>query len=110
MCMQSGLYCGWLQTAMYLVYWVWGMVCLPVCRNCGVHEQCWVCIVCMVYCLYGMLEFKLCCRILLLLRYGLVESYGVSNAEYLLHLVRMNRVCAYGEFCGVHSQLGWHKM
>ena len=43
---------------------------LPVCRNCGVHEQCWVCMVYMVYMvygLYGMLEFKLCCEILLLL-------------------------------------------
>ena len=26
-------------------------------RNCGVREQCWVCMVCMVYGLYSMLEF-----------------------------------------------------
>ena len=35
------------------------MVCLACCRNCGVHEQCWVCMVCM--------SLKLCCEILLLL-------------------------------------------
>ena len=43
-------------------------------------------------------------------RYGLMEDCEVSNAEYLLHLVCMNRVRAYREFCGVHSQLEWHKM
>ena len=66
MCMGSGLCCGWLQCTMYLPLWS----VLPVCRNCGVHEQCWVCMVCMVcmvYGLYGTLEFKLCCEILLLL-------------------------------------------
>ena len=36
---------------------------LAVCRNCGVHEQCWVR---MVYGRYGMLELKFC-EILLLL-------------------------------------------
>ena len=36
---------------------------------------------------------------------------GVSNTEYLVHLVRMNRLCACTEFCGVHSwQLEWHEM
>ena len=34
----------------------------------------------------------------------------MSNAEYLVHLVRMNRIRACREFC-VHSwQLEWHKM
>ena len=42
--------------------------------------------------------------------YGSMEDCGVSNAEYLVHLVCMNRVRAYREFCGVHSQLEWHKM
>ena len=41
--MGSGLYCGWLQTAERGRYG------------------------CMVYCLYDMLEFKLCCEILLVL-------------------------------------------
>ena len=43
-------------------------------------------------------------------RYGLMEDCGVSNAEDLVHLVCTNRVRAYREFCGVHSQLEWHKM
>ena len=35
---------------------------------------------------------------------------GVSNAEYLVHLVCMNRQ-VHVEFRGVHSwQLEWHKM
>ena len=32
-----------------------------------------------------------------------MEDYGVSNAEYLVHLVWMNRLSACREFCGVHS-------
>ena len=59
-------------------------------------------------------SFKLCCGILLLLnvvaRYGSMEDCGVSNAEYVVHLVCMNRIRAYREFCGVHSQLEWRKM
>ena len=43
-------------------------------------------------------------------RYGSMEDCGVSNAESHFHLVCMNRVRAYGGFCGVHSQLEWHKM
>ena len=35
--------------------------------------------------------------------YGSVEDCGVSNAEYLGHLVRMDRLCACREFCGVYS-------
>ena len=36
---------------------------------------------------------------------GRVEDYGVStcNAEYLVHLVCMNRLSARREFCGVYS-------
>ena len=35
----------------------------------------------------------------------------LSNTEYLVHLVRMNRIRACREFSGVHSwQLEWHKM
>ena len=57
---------------------------------------------------YGL--FKLCCEILLLLNIVDMEDGGVSNAEYLVHLVRMNRIRACREFC-VHSwQLEWHKM
>ena len=36
-------------------------------------------------------------------RYGSMEDCGVSNAEYLVYLVRMNRLSACREFCGVHS-------
>ena len=41
-----------------------------------------------------------------------MEDCGVSNAKYLVHLVRtMKRLSACREFCGVHSwQLEWHKM
>ena len=35
--------------------------------------------------------------------YGSMEDCGVSNAEYLVHLVRMDRLCACREFCGVYS-------
>ena len=35
-------------------------------------------------------------------RYGLMEDYGVSNAEYLVQLVHMNRLSACREFCGVY--------
>ena len=65
-----------------------------------------VCMVCVVYGLYGMLEFMLCCENLLLLNmveYGSMEDCGVSNIEYLVHLVHMNRLSAYREFCDVHS-------
>jgi len=56
---------------------------------------------------YGMLEFKLCCKISLLLNMEnmgclYVEDCGVSKAEYLIHLVHMNRLSACREFCGVH--------
>ena len=55
--------------------------------------------------LCGMLEFKLCCEILLLLKHGRCGSSfmcktGVSKAEYLVAL--WNRLSACGEFCGVH--------
>ena len=36
-------------------------------------------------------------------RYGLMEDCGLSNAEYLVHLVCMNRLSACTEFCGGHS-------
>ena len=47
--------------------------------------------VCMVYGLYGMLEFKLCCEILLLLNMVDIDrsKTGVRNAEYPVHLVRI---------------------
>ena len=34
--------------------WVAAMV-LPVCRNCGLHEQCWICMVC--WCLSYVAKF-----------------------------------------------------
>ena len=34
--------------------------------------------------------------------YESMEDYGVSNAEYLVHLVHMNRLSACREFCGVY--------
>ena len=44
-------------------------------------------------------------------RYGSMEGCGVSIAEYLVHLMRMNRVRACRVLWGVHSwQLEWHKM
>ena len=43
--------------------------------------------------------------------YGLLEDCGVSNAEYVVHLVCTNRLHACREFCCVHSwQHEWHKM
>ena len=40
-----------------------------------------------------------------------MEDCGVSNTEYLVHLVHMNRLSEYREFWGVHSwQRDWHKM
>ena len=72
------------------------MVCL-VCRNCGVHELC-------MLGLYGKLEFK----VMLLLDVAhrivsYVEGYGVSSAEYCVHLVGVKSfvVCIVGK---------WHKM
>ena len=56
--------------------------------------------------LYGMLEFKLCCKILLLLDMVVfyVEDCGVRNAEYrLVHSVHTNRLSGCREFCGEHS-------
>ena len=54
---------------------------LPVCRNCGDHEQCWVC---MVYGLYGMMEYKLHCEIIAA-EHGSMDQWktGVSNASTL---------------------------
>ena len=57
--------------------------------------------------LCGMLEFKLCCELNFITaehgRYGSMEDCVVSNAEYLVHLVRINRLSTCREFCGVHS-------
>ena len=52
-----------------------------------------------------MLGFKLCYEILLLLNMADMDRWktGVSNAEYLVHLVCMNKLSACREFCGVHS-------
>ena len=52
--------------------------------------------------------FKLCCEILLLLKHGRCGSSfmcktGVSKAEYLVYSMRMNRLSACREFCGVCS-------
>ena len=63
------------------------------------HEQCWVCI--------WYVEFKLCCEILLLLKHGrcgssFVCKTGVGKAEYIVYSMRMNRLSACREFCGVH--------
>ena len=35
-------------------------------------------------------------------RYGLMEDYGRSNAEYLVQLVHMNKLSVCREFCGVY--------
>ena len=48
MCMESELCCGLLQSSCYTEHgryiYIWSV--LTVCRNCAVHEQCWVCVVC----------------------------------------------------------------
>ena len=64
----------------------------------SMSSACWVCMVCMVY---GVWSVQVMCEILLLLdivdmdRWKTVEC----NAEYLVHLVRMNRIHACREFC-----------
>ena len=50
--------------------------------------------------LYGMFAFKIAAEHS---RYGSMKDCGVSNAEYLVHLVHMNRLSECREFCGVHS-------
>ena len=53
--------------------------------------------VCVVYGLYGMLEFKLCCEILLLL--NMIDGILWNNkAEYLVHSMHMNRLSACRSF------------
>ena len=62
------------------------MYVLPVCRNCGVHEQCWIC-----WSLSYVMKFIAAEHG----RYGYsfyVKDCGVSNAEYLAHSVHMNRL------------------
>ena len=44
MCMESELCCGLLECSCYTEHGRFGV--LTVCRNCVVHEQCWVCMVC----------------------------------------------------------------
>ena len=49
-------------------------------------------------CMVAMLEFMLCCEILLLLNMVDMDRWedcGVSNPDYLVHLVHMNRLSAY---------------
>ena len=82
MCMGSEL--CWLVVAMY-------------CRNYGVHEQHWVCMVC--WGLSYIVKFIADGHG----GYGSMKYCGVSNAEYLVHLVCMDRLCACREFCGVYS-------
>ena len=53
-----------------------------------------------------MVCWSLCCEIFVAGdhgRYGSMEDCGVNNTEYLVHLVRMNRLSACREFCGVYS-------
>ena len=105
---------------MYLLYWTWQIwSVLPECRNCGVYEQCWLCMVCMVLwymvcmvCWSLSYVVKLYCFIAAEHgRYGSMEDSGVSNAEYLVHLVHMNRLHACRVLWGVYTcQLEWHKM
>ena len=89
--MGCGLCCGWLQCTMYLLYWARSV--LLVCRNCGDHEQCWVC---MVYGLYGVqvMLWNFIARMLLNMVGMDRWKTGVSNAEYLVHLLCINRLRA----------------
>ena len=84
---------------------------MPECRNCGVYEQCWLCMVCMVLwymvcmvCWSLSYVVKLYCFIAAQHgRYGSMEDSGVSNAEYLVHLVHMNRLHACRVLWGVYT-------
>ena len=75
MCMGSGLYVvggcmQCIQCTCYTEHDRCGLSCTYAETVESMHEQCWVgmvCMVCVVYGLYGRLEFKLCCEILLLL-------------------------------------------
>ena len=59
----------------------------------SMSSACWVCMVCMVY---GVRSVQVMCEILLLLNIVDMDQWktGVSNAEYLVHLVCMNRLRA----------------
>ena len=90
-----------------------------VCRNCWVHAwavlgqygMCGTYMVCMVRSYVGVYVMLWNFIAAQHGRYGSMEDCGVSNPEYLVHLVHMNRLSAYREFCGVHSwQRDWHKM
>ena len=67
---------------------------LYACRNFGVYDQCWVCV---IYWSWSYVVKFYCCRL------TDMEDCGVSNAEYtFVHLVRMNRlesfvVCIVGK-------------
>ena len=72
--------------AMYLLLSMADMVCL-VCRNCGVHEQCWVGMVCwsLSYVVKFAAEHQW--HIGLSSMTVHVEGCRVSSAEYHVHLV-----------------------
>ena len=94
MCMESESCCG-LQCSCYTEHGRYGLSCL--------YAETVECMSRLG--LYGMFGFKLCHDILLLLNMADMDRWktGVSNAEYLVHLVSMNRLSACREFCGVHS-------
>ena len=67
--------------------------------NCGVDEQCWVCMV--RWSLNYVVNFY-CCWTWHMWAVFYAEDCGVSNAEYLVHSVHMNRWSVCREFCGAH--------
>ena len=63
--------------------------CTPACRNCRVHEQCWVCVAC--WSVSYVVEFYYCWIWQLWIVFY-VEDCGVSSAECYVHLVGVDRV------------------
>jgi len=63
--------------------------------------------------LCGMLEFKLCCEILLLLNVadmGRLLCVRLWSEQSWVHCSHMDSLSACGEFCGVQELAKWHKM
>ena len=92
----SELCCGWLKVVAILS--MTDMVCFACMQK---RWSAWP-----VLGLYGMLEFLMSWSFMAAEhgRYGSMEDCRVSNAEYFVHLVRMNRLSACRDICGVH---GW---
>ena len=99
-CMGSELCCGWMQSSCYTEHGRYGLSWLHVWWNCGVHEQCWVCMVC-----WSLSYVVNCCWTWQIWIDGRLWS---EQCWVTCSFSAMNRL---REFCGVHSwQHEWHKM